>query len=97
MNTTAVTNAVTPAVEYWKAPACIARLQQYGGNSSWSIFYSIGEHGYRARPLNHLPPAFKIPVSERAKSAPHVLVGRTPGRALRNVRRFLSRNPVVFD
>jgi len=85
------------AVEYWKAPACIARLRQFGGESSWSIFYSIHEHGFRARPLNHLPMCFLVPVSDRAKNTPHVLPGRTPGRALRNARRFLARNPVVFE
>jgi len=69
----------------WSAPASLACLQQYGGSSSWSCV-RFAAHKWAAVPLNHEPDGFS-----------NIRLARTAGRALRNTRRFLSRNPIAFE
>jgi hypothetical protein len=88
-----ITAAVTVAAaaradQYWQAPGAVARLQQWGGPSSWGVYlrgYRAGRADFVALPINHEP--------DEMHAQPG---GRTPGRALRHMRRFLRRNPLAF-
>lgn len=82
MNTT---NKYTSS-SVWAAPAALANLQQRGGASSWSVIHSKKSPArFIAVALNHEPDEFRLAPS-----------GRTPGRALRAMRRWLKRENLPF-
>jgi len=81
------TETETNSARFWAAPASVAALRQNGGASSWSVVRSSQRPAFwLAQPLSHEPAAFA-----------GIRLGRTPGRALRNTRRFLAANPTAFE
>ena len=76
------------STQFWSAPSAVSKLSQFGGSSSWSCVRVAvpSRRQWAAVPLNHEPAAFA-----------GIRLARTRGRALRNTRRFLRRNPVVFE
>ena len=87
----------------WTAPAAVFALRQNGGSSSWHV-QPIGlEVDADARVIHgHLYGAghFRLTafgdVLESLRRG-GAFTGRTPGRALRRLRRYLRRHPVAFE
>jgi serine/threonine protein kinase len=85
MKATAPTTTTTASASaFWAAPASTERLR----HSSWSVVRHAvtGSRQWAAHPLNHEPALFRS-----------VRLARTPGRALRAMRRFLKANPIAFN
>lgn len=90
-----MTDAVPTQLEpqFWTAPAAVSKLRQNGGTSNWHVQPAYFTPGATGR---HLAGHFRLTGEGDALHGwPHG--GRTEGRALRRLRRYLRRYPVSFD
>ena len=80
----------------WQAPACISAINS--GVSSWHVQHASDCTACRKAGVTSGYNAGHFALTGEGDPLHGlVLVGRTPGRALRRFRRFLQSNPVSFS